>query len=142
MSSKSLENLIKTELNHLPKVGSSRLIIGGFSQGGTIAINSLLKSKQNFAGCVNLSGYMIQNKDFSEIKTKIETPILHCHGENDIKGFPSFNLTIDLVEFTSKIFKEHAKNYEFHSIPNMGHEVNNEVLNLLSDFIHKQLPPI
>ena len=41
-------------------------MIGGFSQGGAIAINTLIKNKQTLAGCVALSTYVpgIKNYDY------------------------------------------------------------------------------
>ena len=77
---------------------------------------------------------MIENI-VSEIP-EIETPIFHTHGENDIQGGTWY---IEKVRKTSKVFKENAICYEFHSIPNMGHEINEDVLELLNVFIKKHL---
>ena len=135
-STKILQNIVKMESKTLLNYGGhSRIIIGGFSQGGAIAINALLQSKQKFAGCVNLSGYLIENI-VSEIP-EIETPIFHTHGENDIQGVGPLN--IEKVRKTFKVFKENAMCYEFHNIPNMGHEINEDVLELLNVFIKKHL---
>ena len=55
-STKVLEALIESEASELSNFGGrSRIIIGGFSQGGAIALNTLLAAKEKFAGCVALS---------------------------------------------------------------------------------------
>ena len=65
-STKVLQSLVDMEARELPNGGASRIMIGGFSQGGAIAINTLIKNKQTLAGCVALSTYVpgIKNYDY------------------------------------------------------------------------------
>ena len=64
-----------------PDIPKSRILIGGFSQGGAVALSTLFSevnrassSEGPVAGCVALSTYMPGNK-VPELKEKISTPI-------------------------------------------------------------------
>ena len=59
-SSRLLENVILMEARELSSMdlGKSRLMIGGFSQGGAIALNTIMGSQDTLAGCVALSTYI------------------------------------------------------------------------------------
>ena len=134
-SAKHLQNLIDNESNNLPNGGHSQIIIGGFSQGAAVVINNLLKSNQTLAGCLILSGYLAG--DFApKVNHKIETPVFQIHGGAD-KG-----VSLDKANDASKILKEVVINYEFKIITDLGHEVNDEELELIRNFISKYLPPI
>ena len=135
ISTKYLQNLIDAESNNFPNGGRSRIMIGGFSQGAAVVINNLLKSNQTLAGCLILSGYLAG--DFApKVNHKIETPVFQIHGGAD-KG-----VSLDKANDASKILKEVVINYEFKIITDLGHEVNDEELELIRNFIYKYLPPI
>ena len=57
-SVKVLQSLIDIEARELKDHGKSRIMIGGFSQGGAIALSALLKSSDKLAGCIALSTYI------------------------------------------------------------------------------------
>ena len=135
ISSKYLQNLVDNESNDLPNGGHSRIMIGGFSQGAAVVINNLLKSNQTLAGCLILSGYLAG--DFvPKVNHKIETPVFQFHGRAD-KG-----VSLNKGNDASKILKEVVINYEFKIITDLGHEVNDEELELIRNFISKYLPPV
>ena len=134
-SSKHLQNIIDNEVNNLPNGGNSRIMIGGFSQGGAIAINNLLKSNQTLAGCLILSSYFAGDVT-PKFDHKIETPVFHCHGRADQV------ISKDKTDRTLKVLKEVIQKYEFHNMPNLGHEINDEELDLIKDFIYDNLPPV
>ena len=135
ISSKYLQNLVDNESNDLPNGGHSRIMIGGFSQGAAVVINNLLKSNQTLAGCLILSGYLAG--DFvPKVNHKIETPVFQFHGRAD-KG-----VSLNKGNDASKILKEVVINYEFKIITGLGHEVNDEELELIRNFISKYLPPV
>ena len=61
-STKVLESLIEIEARELQSAGGkSRLMIGGFSQGGAIALNAILRAKEKLSGCAALSTYIPGN---------------------------------------------------------------------------------
>ena len=66
---------------------------------------------------------------------KIDTPVFHCHGEDDQM------ISFERGQKTSKALTELVKQYQFHTFPNMGHEANQEEMDLLQSFVQKYLPP-
>ena len=69
------------------------------------------------------------------MEEKIDTPVFHCHGDDDQM------ISIYRGKKTSEVLQKLVKNYKFHNFPYMGHEATEEEMNLLSEFIAKQLPP-
>ena len=70
------------------------------------------------------------------INGKIETPVLHCHGKEDIM------LSYNKAKMTSKLLSSLVQEYRFHLVPKMGHEPNEEEMDLLKQFIHEKLQPM
>ena len=68
------------------------------------------------------------------LEEKIDTPIFHCHGEDDVM------ISMERGHKTSKALTELVKDYQFHTFPNMGHEANQEEMDLLQAFVQKHLP--
>jgi len=66
-------------------VSSDRVVLGGFSQGGAIAVQAGLQYPEKLAGAVCFSGWLI---DADGVGGRInaankETPVLWCHGDAD-----------------------------------------------------------
>ena len=57
-STNTLQTIIDSEAKELALGDKTRLMIGGFSGGGVIALNVLLKSKEKMGGCIALSTYI------------------------------------------------------------------------------------
>ena len=49
---------------------------------------------------------------------KIETPVLHCHGKEDIM------LSFNKAKMTGKLLSTLVQEYEFHLVPKIGHKPN------------------
>ncbi|KTG45693.1 hypothetical protein cypCar_00000672, partial [Cyprinus carpio] len=84
---KAAEN-IKAIIDHEVKNGipSSRIILGGFSQGGALSLYTALTSQQQLAAVVGLSCWLPLHKTFPQAASgsgNKGTPILQCHGEMD-----------------------------------------------------------
>ena len=79
---------------------------------------------------------MTHRTDIPELKGKIETPVFHCHGEDDQM------ISFERGQITSKALSTLVQKYEFHSYPYMGHEANQEEMDQLQMFIMKYLPPL
>jgi len=137
-STKTVLNLIDGEASMLGEHGKSRIMIGGVSGGGVIALNTLLQSKDKLAGCVALSTYIADwthQSVIPKITGKLETPVLQCHGKDDIM------LSIHKGKMTSKLLSSLVQEHQFHLVPKMGHEPSEEAMNLFKQFIHQKLPP-
>jgi len=132
-----LQSIIQNETG--PDIPKSRILIGGFSQGGAVALSTLFSEKNrasssegSVAGCVALSTYMPGNK-VPELKEKISTPIFQCHGEMDEV------ISIERGRLTNQILNKLASNVEFETFPYMGHENTQEEMISLTKFIQKTL---
>ena len=117
-----------------PDVPRNRIMIGGFSQGGAVAITTLTREPKNvpLAGCLALSTYFPGNKPVSDDKeTKIATPVLQCHGEDDEL------ISIERGQLTADLLEELVEKHTFIKFPYMGHECNDEELARIKEFIDK-----
>ncbi len=113
---------------------TSKLIVGGFSQGGAMTYSLLLTVPEKLSGAVIMSGRTID-----EMKNKIapdeafhNIPVLVVHGTDD-NVLPIDNghkIRIELsrhpIDLTFQEFK-------------MAHEINDKSLNLISRWLREQL---
>ena len=117
-SSKALDLIIEDKLKTNP---SSKIYIGGFSQGAALSIFYGLKMIHKIHGVVSFSGFVPK---FNYQNTMITKPILKIHGtHDDIINFQTSENTFDLLNFSNLVSKSY----------NMGHEViEDQVTDLLS----------
>ena len=125
---------LEEETTDVPR---NRIIIGGFSQGGAVALTTLTKEPKDkpLAGCLALSTYFPGNKPTANDTNndKISTPVLQCHGEDDeMISIERGQLTADLLE---GLVKEHT----FMKFPYMGHECNQDELACIKEFINNRV---
>jgi lysophospholipase-1 len=68
-------------------IPASRIVIGGFSQGGAMSIFSGLTAKSKLAGIVALSSYLVLSLKFAQLVPQPEmnkdTPLFMAHGTVD-----------------------------------------------------------
>ncbi|XP_040579787.1 uncharacterized protein [Lepeophtheirus salmonis] len=133
-SSANLDLLIEQEEYEVPR---NRIILGGFSQGGALALHNVLKNKdRTLGGAIALSAYIAGGDVPSLNGPKLTTPLLQVHGEID-----------EIVPYSrgveaSNILKELFSQFRFKGYPHMGHEGSSEEMQLLKDFIQDFVPPI
>jgi len=126
-----LHSLVKGEEEQgLP---SDRIMVGGFSQGGAVALSAALKYPGTLGGCVALSCYLPGGGNPSVSIQGLETPILQAHGELDeVVSYKRGQLTAEVVERLSK-------RHKFITYPNMGHEGTLEELEDVKQFILQEM---
>eukprot|EP00967_Tisochrysis_lutea_P023074 scaffold26384_cov36-Tisochrysis_lutea.AAC.2 len=61
----------------------SRIVIGGFSQGGAVALYTGLQYSETLAGVLCLSGYLAGEESFTLSPAAKDTPVGHFHGTDD-----------------------------------------------------------
>ena len=66
-------------------IDKSRIVVGGFSQGGAIALLSAYRTSLPFAGCVSLSGWLTLKDDLDISVATKQTPLFWGHGKYDDK---------------------------------------------------------
>ena len=114
-------------------VPTERIVVGGFSQGGAIALNTAYRHPAKLGGCVALSGWLNMKADFAEGKefpteASKATPCLWGHGAMDDKVlFPHQKIGVDLL--TARGVTVDASNYP------MGHSAHPEELAKLAAFL-------
>lgn len=145
-SAASVLELASTE-SKTSGIPRSKIIIGGFSQGGAVALTSGLLYKQittdqpvsndNFAGIMAISTYLpIQDYFKANLKDiATQTPILMTHGTVD--GVVSYRW----AKHSVKVMKEDlvCESVNFMSVANLAHSVNAEVIDAMASFMKQVL---
>ncbi|OWR40609.1 hypothetical protein KGM_206138 [Danaus plexippus plexippus] len=131
-----IKKLIKSE--NEAGIPSSRIIVGGFSMGGALALHTAYRWDPNVAGVFAFSSFLNDNsvvyKELRDSATKV--PLLQIHGDSD-----------DLVELawgeaTFKELRSLGVQGNFHIMEKLGHSLNKRGLNIIKDWIDKHLPNI
>ena len=109
----------------------NNIYIGGFSQGGMMAIHSGLSSEKEYSGVIALSSKLIDSNELKIQKNKpSNTKLFISHGR--------FDSIIDIQEGISmkNILKKLGFKITFNEYE-MAHEINTQVIKDLSDWISK-----
>lgn len=127
-ASQIVEKLVERECERgIPR---SRIIVGGFSQGGAVALHYGLRCEQALAGIVGLSTYLPLSETLSAEKSSaaIQTPIFLAHGIFDPV------LVLALGEASRQVLQENACTVEWRTYQ-MPHTVVPEELKDLSAWL-------
>ncbi|KAL7673694.1 hypothetical protein ACOME3_008545 [Neoechinorhynchus agilis] len=134
MSTQIIHRLIDQEIS----AGINRVAIGGFSQGGALALYSALTHpRKPLRGVLALSSWLVLYKEIQKINfssDQLEMPILMCHGDDD--NIVPLKSGRDSSEFLkSKGFK----NTEFKIFADIGHGSNDAEISYVKQFMDKLL---
>lgn len=130
-----VENLIKESGGTLTR---DRIVIGGFSQGGAIALLSAYMKRCEttpFAGCVALSGWVTLKEEVdANLKSSIcvKTPLFWGHGEYDDK------VLFEQQKYGVDFLKESGVAVDHHHYP-MGHASHPQEMQDFADFLDRIL---
>ncbi|XP_073703772.1 lysophospholipase-like protein 1 [Garra rufa] len=114
-----------------------RMVIGGFSMGGAMALHLVCRYHQDVAGVFALSSFL--NKDsvvYQAVENASQQPLpelFQCHGTADELVFHSWG------EETNSLLKKAGLNTSFHSFPDLNHQLCRQELELLRSWILKKL---
>lgn len=134
-SRKRIENILQNE-HSSTKLPYDRMVLMGFSQGGALSLFTGMQFSSKLAGIVCMSGYLPAASQFQITDGLQDTPILHCHGSQDMV----VNVAM-AGKSQSKVQEAGATNYEVKLYPTLPHSVNMEELKDVQNFIEKVLPP-
>eukprot|EP00470_Lotharella_oceanica_P002672 CAMPEP_0170179884 /NCGR_PEP_ID=MMETSP0040_2-20121228/19680_1 /TAXON_ID=641309 /ORGANISM="Lotharella oceanica, Strain CCMP622" /LENGTH=266 /DNA_ID=CAMNT_0010424251 /DNA_START=73 /DNA_END=873 /DNA_ORIENTATION=+ len=125
--------IIENELKSRP---CSRIMLGGFSQGGAMSLYCGLKYPQPLAGLICMSGYLPKPDSVSGLQAKMkEIPIRLFHGEADEV------VRYEFAEKTLGYLKEKGmKDVNLLAYRSLVHSASMEELKDVSDFIQEVLP--
>lgn len=110
-----------------------KFFILGFSQGASMALNCGLKMKQNLAGIVALSGFIMQQIEMKDSLSseKKSTPVFLAHGQQDQVVLPAFFYE------TKTALKQMGMQRITSKIYSMGHQICGEELFGIKKFIEE-----
>eukprot|EP00931_Biecheleriopsis_adriatica_P007931 TRINITY_DN109173_c0_g1_i1.p1 TRINITY_DN109173_c0_g1~~TRINITY_DN109173_c0_g1_i1.p1 ORF type:complete len:207 (-),score=42.38 TRINITY_DN109173_c0_g1_i1:61-681(-) len=96
-SAKSIHGM----LDQIEKEGTpaESIVLGGFSQGGTLSLLAGLSYPKRLAGVVSISGWCAKRSDMSWVSEAAkQTPVLMCCGDGDpVVDFSVTKLSADLL---------------------------------------------
>lgn len=126
----TIHNLIDSEVKE--GIPSNRIVIGGFSQGGALALYSALTYNKPLAGVVALSCWLPLHKQFpaAAISNK-DIPFLQCHGDCD----PI--VPYKWGQMTASLLKTFLRQIEFKTYRGMMHSSCPEEMEDIKKFIAK-----
>ncbi|XP_051004053.1 lysophospholipase-like protein 1 [Acomys russatus] len=134
-----LTGLIDEEVKN--GIQKSRILIGGFSMGGGMAMHLAYRKHQDVAGVFALSSFL--NKESAVYQglqqgdqqgDRVLPELFQCHGTADELVLHSWG------EETNSKLKSLGVSTTFHSLPNIYHELNRTELEGLKTWILTKLP--
>ncbi|XP_017773417.1 PREDICTED: acyl-protein thioesterase 1 [Nicrophorus vespilloides] len=132
-AAKQIHTMIDDEVK--AGIPASNILLGGFSQGGALALYSAFIYPQKLAGVVSLSCWLPLHKSFpKEMKTSNELQVLQCHGDCDPV------VPYKWGQMTASILKTMLKSPEFRTYGGLMHTSSEEELNDVKKFIEAHLP--
>lgn len=118
----NIQFMIQSEISS--GIPANRILVGGFSQGGALALYTGLTSTINLGGLIGLSCWLPLHKSFPAARKIDDTvPIFQCHGEADPVLPYKFG---QLSHFSLKTF---MKNAQFNSYPGLSHSSSPDEMN-------------
>lgn len=101
-------------------IPAKRIVLGGFSQGGAVALYTALTSKLELAGILALSTWLPISKSIPwENAPKVK--ILQCHGDEDEM------IALERAEKTATLLKKHfPTSMTFKMYTGLNHTINSE----------------
>lgn len=128
-----IHSMIESEIQS--GIPANRILLGGFSQGGALALYSALTLPQKLAGVVSLSCWLPLHKSFpASFKTSPDLPVLQCHGDCDPV------VPYKWGQMTASYLKAFLKAPEFRSYRGLAHSSSDEELRDMKVFLEKHLP--
>lgn len=126
--------LIEEEISN--GIDPSRIVLGGFSQGGALALYTGLTAKYKLAGIIGLSCWLPLHKTFpaAAVEDNLEVPIMQAHGDCDPV------VPYRWGQLTSTSLKTFTKNHDFKTYKGLSHSSSPAELLDIKTFMQKLLP--
>lgn len=116
-------------------VPANRILLGGFSQGGALALHSALTYPEPLAGVMSLSCWLPRHSQFPDaVKAPLELPIFQAHGDCDPV------VPYKWGQMTASFLKTFMKNIEFNTYRGLTHSSSEAELKDMRLFIEKIIP--
>lgn len=129
-SSKMIHQIIEDEIK--AGISSNKIILGGFSQGGALAIYTAITFPQKLAGVFSMSSWIPLYKQFpGNVVCDKSTPFLLCHGDKD----PIIPYLWG--QMATVLMKNTLTNVEFKTYNGLEHKTSDEEFQDVKQFIEK-----
>ncbi|XP_028902957.1 lysophospholipase-like protein 1 isoform X1 [Ornithorhynchus anatinus] len=118
-------------------IKKNRILIGGFSMGGCMALQLAYRKHQDLAGVFALSSFLNKTSAVYQALQKKEASLpelFQCHGTADELVPHSWGRE------TNSRLRSLGVTTTFHSFPRLNHELNRDELEQLKSWIVKKLP--
>lgn len=119
---------------------ADRIVVGGFSQGGCVAMLAGLAYPRTLAGVASLSGWLpaYSRADISAVldSSAARPPILWGHGEADPTVF------FDVAKLGPPVLEQAGVPVDFRGFPGLGHGADEAELEWLAEWLKQSLPPL
>jgi len=129
-----IESIIHSEV--VQGIAPKRIVIGGFSQGGALALYTGLSGTHDLGGIIALSAWLPLNRQFSSWGKHKTIPILQCHGDSDPLVLYAFGFA------TSTFLKNHCGKFTFKTYPGLGHSSSDAEMDDAKEFLNNVLPKV
>jgi len=131
-SQRYIESLIQTEISR--GIPSERIVVAGFSQGGAVALHTVLRYPQKLAGILALSTYLpLHSKLTAEAHTANQnTPIFMAHGIFDDV------ISLDMSKLSRNLLQNCQYFVNWHEY-SMAHSVCAEEIADIQEFLKELL---
>lgn len=130
-----LTGVIEDEVNS--GIQKNRILIGGFSMGGCMAMHLAYRNHRDVAGVFALSSFLNKASAVYEALQKeaaVLPELFQCHGTNDELVLHSWG------QETNSMLQQLGVNTTFHSLPGVNHELTRVELEKLKSWVLTKLP--
>ena len=121
-------------------IPTSRIVLGGFSQGGAISLFTGCASSEKLAGIFGLSSYLLLHDKIKEFVSmdgpNKNTPIFMGHGAIDPLVKHSWG------KQTADTLTEMGFNVDFKTYPRLQHSADPKEIDDLEAYLQDRLPPL
>ncbi|ETN14253.1 hypothetical protein PPTG_07887 [Phytophthora nicotianae INRA-310] len=115
----------------------SRIVVGGFSQGGAVSYFTGFQTKQPIGGIMVLSSFIPREKEFKFAPETADVPLLICHGNADSRARYEWAL-----KSKQRLTDAGVKDITFHTYPNMDHTSSPQEIKDIRAWLGRVLPAI
>ena len=111
-----------------------KLIVGGFSQGALMALDSGLRTDRKLAGILCMSGGLYE-ADLPDLRPRAGLPVLIAHGSADDV------VPVNHARRARRVLEDAGLEVEYHEYP-MAHQVATEEAEAVRDFLERVLTSV
>ncbi|XP_039268646.2 acyl-protein thioesterase 1-like [Styela clava] len=143
-SAERIRELIKKEQKAY-SIPSNRVILGGFSMGGALALYTGLTHKEPLGGLILLSSWLPLREKFSKSQDEFSLvnqtcPIFQGHGEADpIVNIKFGSITHEVLHKARKAAGQSDPPVQFNTYKHLGHSSSDQEMKDVLQFVQKHL---